>query len=319
MRCAALGTLAVLLLGACGDTIADRIDAVARTGRHVHGAGETRFGDAPAVRSLAPVLRKEPAGASLLDGGDAVAARLVGLLDDPSRRTLAVVFLAEIGGDRAARELARRWRAHRDDARSTSIYRQLDGGSWKLGYRYEGVDDDFYGELLMALGYAGLPVSPEIAKDTLAAIEESDRLAARGVDLLSRAEREEDGRPVELRWWAAPVETAREGLRILALLRAPEAPSVFGKAMRSPVAAIRRTAVEDVLFLRDVAERLLPSLGPLLDDPDLSADAAEQVGFLLEDATTVAAAPIRALPVDRRAAVVGHCKERLRALGHLER
>ena len=89
--------------------------------------------------------------------------------------------------------------------------------------------------------------------------------------------------------------------------------------MRSPVPALRRTAVDDVLFLRGAADRLLPSLGPLLDDPDLSADAAEQVGFLLDDATTVAAAPIHALPVDRRAAVVGHCKERLRALGHLQR
>ncbi len=319
MRGAVLGILTVLLLGACGDSVMDRLDAVARTGRYVHGAGETRFGEPPAVRSLAPLLRKEPMGAALLDDGDVAVPDLVRLLDDPPRRTLAVVFLAEIGGDVAAREFVRRWRAHRDDARRTSLYRQIGGGSLKLGYRYEGIDDDFYGELLMALGYSGLPVSAEIAKDTLAAIEESDRLAARGAELLSRAEREDDGRRIEIRWWAAPIETACEGLRILALLRAPEAPSVFDRAMRSPAAAIRRAAVDDVLFLRGVADRLLPSLGPLLDDPELSADAAEQVAFLLDDATTVAAAPIRALPVDRRAAVVGHCKERLRALGHLPR
>ncbi|MFI5403222.1 MAG: hypothetical protein ACHQ1G_09815 [Planctomycetota bacterium] len=318
MRGAALGALAALVLGACGDTVAERIDAVQGNGRrYVHGEGEVRFEDPPAARSLARQLSEDPDGKALLDRSQSAVPELILLLDDPGRRSLAAVFLAEIGGDKAVAELLARWRGLRGDAKEKTVYRSVGSGSFKLGYRYEGVGDGFYGELIMALAYAGRPVSAEIAKDTEAAIAESERLEATGADPMFREERDEDGRRLELRWWAEPIETACEGLRILAMLDAPEAPSLFAKALRSPVRPLRWTAVQEVLFLGDASEQLLPALGPLLDDPELRADAAEQVTFLLDHGATAEAVPVHHMSGDQQAALAVRCKERLKALGHL--
>ena len=318
MRCAVLGALTVLLLGACGERVADHLDAIRRSGRRfVHGEGLIRYEDTPAERSVAPRLREMAGGRALLEQGKSAVPALVELLDDPDRRTLAAVFLAEIGGSDAAAELLRRWRSLRDDAKEKRILLPVAGGQVALGYRYEGVDDDFYGELIMALGYAGLPVSAEIAKDTEVAIAESDRLAAAGEELVFREEREEDGRMIELRWSAEPAETASEGLKILALLRAPDAPSLFEKAIRSPVRRLRRTGVQEVLFLGDAADRMLPVLGPLLDDPDLRVEAVQQVAFLLDDGATTESVPVHHLSGEQQAALAIRCKERLKELGHL--
>jgi hypothetical protein len=101
------------------------------------------------------------------------------------------------------------------------------------------------------------------------------------------------------------------------MLRAPEAPSLFAKALRAPVRTLRCTAVQEILFLGDAANGLLPALGPLLDDPDLRADAAEQVTLLLDDGRTTEAVPVHHLSGEEQAAVAVRCKERLRQLGHL--
>ena len=214
MRGASVGALGILILSACSGDVPGRIDAVSAAGRrYVHGEGLIRFDDRPGARSIAPRLRESPDGRGLLDAGQAAVPDLIRLLDDPARRTMAAVFLAEIGGERAVGELLRRWRSLRDDAREMQIVLPVKGGSVALGYRYEGVDDGFYGELIMALGYAGGPVSGEIAKDTDVALAESERLAAAGAELLFREGRDEDGRRIELRRYAGPIETAREGLR----------------------------------------------------------------------------------------------------------
>ncbi len=318
MRGAALGAICTLLLGACGDDVEGRIDAVRASGRrYVHGEGLIRFDEGPAARSIASRLRDDPDGRALLDAGGSAVPALIRLLGDPSRRTLAAAFLAEIGGDEAARALLRAWRSLRDAAKEKRILLPVGNGSFALGYRYEDVDDGFYGEVIMALGYAGRPVSPEIAKDTEAAMVESERLAAKGDELVFREERVEDGRKVELRWSAAPVETACEGLKLLAMLAAPEAPSLFTRALRSPVGALPSTAVQEVVFLGNAASGLLPDLGPLLDDPDLRADAAEQVTFLLEQGATTEAVPVHHLSGEEQAALAVRCKQRLRELGHL--
>ncbi len=318
MRGAALGAICTLLLGACGDRVEVRIDAVRASGRRfAHGEGLIRFDEGPKGRSIGSRLREDPDGRALLDAGERAVPPLIRLLDDPERRTLAAVFLAEIGGDAAARELLKTWRGLRDAAKEKRILLPVGNGSFGLGYRYEDVDDGFYGEVIMALGYAGRPVSSEIAKDTEAAMAESERLAASGERLVFREERVEDGRKVELRWSAAPVETACEGLRILAMLAAPEAPSLFTRALRSPVGSLKSTAVQELAFLGDAANGLLPDLGPLLDDPDLRADATEQVTFLLEQGATTEAVPVHHLSGEQQAALAVRCKQRLRELGHL--
>jgi len=318
MRGAALGAICTLLLGACGDGVEGRIDAIRASGRrYVHGEGLVRFDGGPATRSIATQLREDKNARALLDAGESAVPSLIRLLKDPERRTLAATLLAEIGGNGAARELMTTWRSLRDSAKEKRILLPVGSGSFALGYRYEGVDDGFYGEVIMALGYAGGPVSGEIAKDTEVAMTESERLAAKGDELLFREERVEDGRKVELVWSAAPVETAREGLKLLAMLRAPEAPSLFARALRSPVPALRCTAVQEIPFLGDAANGLLPALGPLLDDPDLRADAVEQVTLLLEDGAPTEAVPVHHLSGEQQAAVAVRCKERLRELGHL--
>jgi hypothetical protein len=62
---------------------------------------------------------------------------------------------------------------------------------------------------------------------------------------------------------------------------------------------------------------MLPALGPLLDDPDLRVDAAEQVVFLLDDGATTESVPVHHLSGEQQAALAVRCKERLRELGHL--
>lgn len=309
MRGTALGIMA-FLLGSCGDPVAELVDEVRSSGRHyLHAEGELPTG----VLSLAPRLREQPAARTLLGTTQSVP-RLARLLEDEERRTIAAVLLAEIGGRDAAVALLRCWRAARDAADERTIYRAVGDGWVKLGYRYEGIDHAFYGELLMALAYAGHPVSAEIAKDTATAIAESERLLAEGAEIVSREQREEDGRRLELRTRCPSVQTAREGLRLLAMLRAPEAPALFVAALRSNLPAVRRTAVQEVGYLGEPTEELLRALEPLLDDPELQIDAAEQVEFLLAPAASMGAEPANQLLKDAQLALVARSKERLRDL-----
>jgi hypothetical protein len=306
----------LLVLGSCGDPVAGMVDQVLRSGAHyIHVEGDLRTDGTPAIKSLAPRLRQDPVARALLDAAGSAVPRLVRLLDDEERRTVAAVFLAEIGGDEAVAALLRCWRKTRDAADERTIYRAVGDGWVKLGYRYEGIDHAFYGELLMALAYAGRGASAEIAKDTDAAISDSERLLAKGAELLTREEREEEGRRLELRTRAPSIQTAREGLRLLAMLRAPEAPARFARALRSPVPALRRAALQEVVYLGAPTDELLRALDPLLDDPELQVDAAEQVEFLLAPGDSIGSKPAHRLPRDALLEFVARSKERLR--GHL--
>jgi hypothetical protein len=301
---------AAALLGAC-DEAADSVDALVRSGRRFAHEGLRPVDESgPVVPSIAAAIREHPEGRALLEEGDRAVPALSLLLDDPERRTIAAALLAEIGGTDAAAALLARWRAVRDDAQTKRVYRLVEGGSLPLGTRYEGIDHHFYAELLMALGRAGLPVSAEIAADTEAAITESERRRAAGESILFREERVEGGRRTELRWRAAPVETAREGLRILMMAGAPEAPPVFSRALRSPVRGLRTTALEGVLYLGPEATAMLPTLGNLLDDPELCPDALRSVAFLLDEGTV----PDPNLTGNERAVLVAAYKARLREI-----
>jgi hypothetical protein len=302
-----LGLIAVVM-AACGDRVAGSLDLVRETGRPLrHVEGEVSC-EGPAIASLLPRLKEDPNACEILRSGAGSVPTLALLLDDADRRTLAAVFLAEIGGKEAATALLERWRATRDAAQEVVFFRQRGEAAVRRGYHYEGIDHAFYGELFMALGYAGRPVSAAIAQDTAAAIEESERLQAEGAELVA-IERREDG--IELRRRAPSVETAREGLRLLAMLRAPEAPSVFVKALRSPVLIVRTTAVQRVVYLTQPTDELLRALHPLLDDPELRIEAAEQVEFLLDPVAAVGVEPALRMPAERQAALVARCKQQL--------
>jgi hypothetical protein len=310
-------------LAACGDpSLAERIDALRAGGaRYAH-----QLVPAPARRAeLSPDADEAPGSSflehvredenarAILDLGPAAEADLVRLLDDPERRTLAAFFLAEIGGERGAAALLAKWRALRGDTKTKSVYLLGDGAATALGYRHEGVEPSFYGELDFALCYAGRPVSAAIASDTAAAMTEGEDLAAAGEPLFLEETREEGEDRLELRWSVEPIETACEGLRLLAMVGAPEAPPLYDRALRSPVHAFRWTAVQNALYIGKPAERLLPALAGLFDDARLGDEALEAVAFLVD----------RGYPgnLDEagRAAARERYRERLRELGHLPR
>jgi hypothetical protein len=300
-----VGLLMALAASACDEDAKGRIDAVRRNGRrYMHGEDLLPFErSGSAVRSLSPKLREDPNGRALLDLGEAMAPELAKLLDDPERRTLAAVFLAEGGKERGATELLRRWQVLRGQVKEEQLYRLRRGTAIGIGYRYQGVDGQFYAEVVLGLTYAAQPVSAKIAADTRAAIEESARLEASGQQLLFREEREEDGARIEVRWSAEPVETASEGLRILAMAAAPEAPSLLEGALRSRIPALRRTALREAAWLGRDGQKLLPAIRPLLDDPDLGDEAIEQVARIVEGIT-----PSRPFTTEQRAALVARLR-----------
>jgi len=313
MRGTAIWCVAVLVLAACDGGVIDHVDAVRKNGRRLAHEGlrlPTEGGST--VRSIAPALRQDPHGRALLDLGQRAVPDLRKLLKDPERRELAAALLAEIGGTEAATELLARWRGMRDDAREVHFYRLYLGSSLPIGYRCENVDQQFYAELVLGLGYAGSPVSGEIAKDTESAIKESERLEAAGEEITFREERDEDGRQLEVRWDAAPVETAREGLRIVVMASAPEAPYLCDLALRSRVRALRIAAAQMTPYLGKDAVQMLPALARLLDDVDLRHEALEPVALLLDGSP-----PDLNLSGEQQGALVARYKARLRESGQL--
>jgi len=280
--------MAALLLAACGgESVADHIDALRRSGaRYVHEVPRPPRVDEtiPEGPSLASRLRENEDGRALLENPDAAVPDLVRLLDDPDRRTIAASLLAEIGGERAAQGLLEHWRELRGGVKRKWGYRIPDVGI-PLGSRYEGVDDAFYAELLRALCKEEPQVSEAIVHDTEASLRECDRLCASGADLALKEQREEGGRRVELRWSPEPVETACEGLRILAVAGAPEAPTLLARALSLPTRALRRAALRSVPYLGPRAEPLFPALARLLDDPEWHDETRTQLAILADGLT----------------------------------
>jgi hypothetical protein len=225
-------------------------------------------------------LRKSEHGRAIFESGEASVTELIALLKDKERRTLAAVFLAEIGGDRAAAALLRGWRELRDKAKKKSVYVTAppDGRIIGLGFRYEGIDAEFYGELILALCYAGRSASHGVAFDTKRALEESERLHNAGESLRREEKRDDE----QLRWNVEPVETACEGLQLLAAAWGQDAPEMLARGLRSPVPAIRWTALQNASYADRDAEPVLRALGELLDDPEWRNDALEQVAFLID-------------------------------------
>jgi hypothetical protein len=278
--------LAALLLPACGESVTDRIDAL-RTSRANYLHGPPRPAPGPSALPADPVsarLLDNEAGRALLEAGEGAVPDLVRLLDDPDRQTVAAAVLAEIGGTAAAEGLLDRWRRVRATVKDACIYRVTDLAT-ALGRRYESGDGVFYGELLHALCHAGRTVTVAVARDTEAALSECERLAAAGADLVRRERREEGGRTIELRWWPDPVETASEGIRILAACDAPEAPALAVRALRSPLRALRRAGLRSLAFLGDRADPLLPYVALLLEDPEWRDEAREQLNSLAQNLT----------------------------------
>jgi len=321
-------SLVVVLLGAaCGaDSVGDHVEALrAGDARYVHST----FPSPERLAELYPETRKKAAGsrhelrgnehaAAILDAGEAAVPDLVALLDDPESRTLAAFFLGEIGGERAASALLGRWRALRGKAVRKRVYvfepRRERLVRMARGYRYEGVDHEFYGEVLGALRYAGRAVSASIAADTAAAMDKGERLHANGEALRYEQRRREGEQDLELRWSVEPVETACEGLETLAMVGALEAPDLFVRALRGPIRAFRWTAMQQVGFLGKDAQRTLPALGALLDDPDWRKRAVKTLAEALDGEHWLAP-----LSDERAQELADRFKVRLRARGHLPR
>ena len=139
----------------------------------------------------------------------------------------------------------------------------------------------------------------------------------REVDKVKRSESGVINDPVTLSSHE-PVETAREGLKILAMLGAPEAPPLFLRALRSPVRAIRWTGVQQVSWIGEGAKQTLPALGALLDDPGLRGEVIEQLFFILDlGVPRPRDWPTSPLTDEEQEKLAQRYKERLRELGHL--
>jgi hypothetical protein len=316
----------VLLFVGCGWNVVDHIDAlrVSRK-RYVHGTlpSPQRMAELYPGQELGVFgshrsrLREDEHARAILDAGEAAVPDLARLLDDRERRTLAAFFLAEIGGEPAATAVLGRWRDVRGGVETKSVYQVFEraGGpvTMSMGQRHEGIDQEFYGELLHALAYVGRPVSAAIAADTRAAMDEAEKLQAAGKDLLRREKKKEEPLgEVELRWEIEPVKTASEGLKILAMVGAPEAPALFTRALRSPVRSFRWTAVQNVLYIGQEAKQTLPALGELLDDPDWREDVFEPLAWILDRKGVP-----EPLTDEEQVELAQRYKQRLRELGHL--
>lgn len=299
MRWKSALALGALVLCACGDDVSGRIDELrVSRARYLHEAPRAPDPHALPSEPVSARLRESAAGRDLLDAGDDAVPALVRLLDDPDRRTLAAAVLAEIGGSAAARGLLDCWRRLRATVRDTSVYRVPDLRR-RIGTRYEKVDGVFYAELLNALCSAGLAAESAIVCDTEMALAECERLAARGEGVVSRERTQEDGRQVELRWWPEPVETACEGLRILAASGAAETPALVGRALRLDTCPVRRAAIRAIGFLGPRAEALFPEIALLLGDPMWRDETRQQLEILAAS-----------VPDEQRRAMVGRYVER---------
>ena len=144
-------------------------------------------------------------------------------------------------------------------------------------------------------------------------MDDAERRQAAGEDLLRKEKRwGELTEETELRWHAEPVEAACEGLQMLAMVGAPEAPDLFARALRSPVRALRWTGVQEVNWIGEGAKQTLPALGALLDDPDLREEVIEQLSFILDQGSSG-----DPLTDEEQVELAQRYKQRLRELGHL--
>ncbi|HEX5136913.1 MAG TPA: hypothetical protein VFY93_08080 [Planctomycetota bacterium] len=316
--------LVVLLGAACGEpSVQDRIDAIRRSGAHFAHASlpsperiKELYPDTPDVtrdRGIRDSLLADQDAAALLRAGDAAVPDLVRLLNDPERGTLAAVFLGEIGGKDAAVALLARWRELRGKDQEKHLHLYAGGEIYPLGYTYERVDGRAYGEMIASLCYVGRDVGKEIAKDTAAAMDEGERLQRDGEDLSFKEWREEDDGKLNLTWSAEPVETACEGLKLLAMAGAPEGVDLFVRALRSPVRAFRWEALQQHTYLGVGRDRTIPLVGALLDDPEWRAMAIEAISVVLKE---VPAPDASAAEQDK---VVARYKRKLQDLGYLAR
>lgn len=319
-----LSLVLVLFVAACGaaePTVEQRIDALLEGGKHFeHNVLPSRarmaelYPESPPDRSEWRIefrLRENPDAAALLRAGERAVADLVRLVDDPKRRTLACLFLAEIGGVPAANSLLAAWRKERGRyVHKTGRY-PTEGGMNYIAYTYEPADGGFSGELIAALCYTGRDVSVEIARDATISMDEAERLAAAGEKLDRQEKRTRPEGEVELFWDVEPVETACEGLHILGMAGANDAPALFARALRSSIRSLRWAAVQDVLYIGQGKETTLPALAPLLDGSDLRDAALRAVIRILDhDSERSSTTPAE------RTELVARYRKRLQELGY---
>ena len=336
MRTPILCGIALLLLSGCGESsVTDRVDRLLEgDASYVHSTlpSPARMAElhpdggsdwSSVTSDVEQRLRKNADGRALLDAGDSAVAELIRLLGDEERRTLAAVVLAEIGGKAGASGLLKQWRSLRGARLKKQTYVHLEdpakpnARSMAAGFHYDGVDTKYYGELLHALSYCGLPVSAAIAADTTAAIDESEKLLAAGENLSGEQRYDETdvgshGRTQ--RWSIGPVQTADEGLQILAMIGAPEAPRLFVRALGSPVRGVRYPAVQNAGYLGEAAAQLVPALWTILDEPRLRGEAAQALSEILGQPRLQPPSAAEEWDAWRKSA-----KKRFRELGHLPR
>lgn len=314
----------LMLAAACGDpSVRDRIDAIRRSGaRFAHetlpSPQRTRErspdGRGTWQEGIRSDLWKNSDAAALLRMGDAAVPDLARLLEDRERGPLAAVFLGEIGGKGAAAALLARWRELRGEDQQKRIYRYQGEAVYAEGFTYERVDMDAYGEMIASLCYTGREVGKEIAADTAAAMDESERLQREGKDLAFEEWRDEEDGKKRLMWDAEPVETACEGLQFLAMAGAPEGVDLFVRGLQSPVRAIRWAAIQEHTWLEVGRDRTMPLLGGLLDDPEWRVKAVEELSSVLPGVSFV----VDPSP-DEAEELASRYRRKLQELGYLPR
>jgi hypothetical protein len=317
----------MLVATACGKaSVEDRIDALLASGKSFNHSllpSPSRMAVLYPGRPRESEERERTAATAVdadmraLVAAVGAAPELVRMLDDPVRRTLAVQFLAEIGGVPAENALLAQWRKLRDGINRKHIFRSTAGGNMYLGYHYEGDDDKFFRELLYALSYTGGHMSAEVARDTKTAMDEAERRELAGEKLRFDERRKEAEGTIDVSWFAEPVETACEGLEILGMTGAPDGVALFVRAIRSSIIPFRQTAVQNVTYLGQGKDQTLPALGRLLDDPKWRPDAASAIALLIDvHAGPSFTASASGAEWDR---FVAQLKARLQELGHLPR
>jgi len=311
--------LALTLLVGCGDpTAVDHIDAMLEDGKSYRHSILPR--PAPdAKSSMLKTLRKNEHARAVLDAGEDAVPKLIDMLADEERRTLAAVFLAEIGGDDAAAALLKQWRMLRQTRiRKTNYSTAGYDSRLTMGTEYDGVDPDFYGELLHALSYCGRSQSAAIAADTLAALEDSEQRLAAGEQIGYETPDEPHDGWFQC-WWIGSVETTNEGLQMLAMVRASEAPDVFARALSSELRPIRFAAIQEAGFIGPDAQALIPALWDKLDSPKFREDALEAIIQILDE-PGIGTLPVPRSPTEAEwAGLVLPVKARLQELGHIPR
>jgi len=266
----------LLLAAACGGEQTSKRDVVALVDAfRERTAGRARSTFLPPAHrrpglGMEPLDRprgRDPAVEELARHRAAAVPVLVRLLRGPVRRAAAARLLGALRAEAAAPALWREFELLLDHVEAVTVFEVSDGGrtSDHEGVRHDGVDGDFYGAVRHALCCAGAPVADRITRAARAALRRTEARAARGEELIASRTVQRGGRTLDELIRARPLHEATELMELLAWTGAETAAPLFAEALRSPVDAIRRSALRHAWWLASDAPEILRALDALLD------------------------------------------------------